>query len=240
MVGTNNEKLRTKQDTPKLYESEARHRRMNPQLEALVGCGIAGPVIPRAPRCIVPVCHSRVAPSSILYPLPTVPSLRQAWIDFVRACPCGGACDWEPPTGEISLVCSLHFTVSCFRFQRPRGSSTVRKCLKSGAVPTLYPIEEQCDLTTYGDSPDNTAEDSCSSDVTGVQQRDSRASSQSIPRQDGGQRKKKRKPAQRNAYRAAVEMVFPKDASTQCSLDVASKTTSCGVRTVSKAVQCSG
>ncbi|XP_037286451.1 uncharacterized protein LOC119179476 isoform X2 [Rhipicephalus microplus] len=133
---------------------------MNPQLEALVGCGIAGPVIPRAPRCIVPVCHSRVAPSSILYPLPTVPSLRQAWIDFVRACPCGGACDWEPPTGEISLVCSLHFTVSCFRFQRPRGSSTVRKCLKSGAVPTLYPIEEQCDLTTYGDSPDNTAEDS--------------------------------------------------------------------------------
>ncbi|KAL3247566.1 hypothetical protein MRX96_056993 [Rhipicephalus microplus] len=174
---------------------------MNPQLEALVGCGIAGPVIPRAPRCIVPVCHSRVAPSSILYPLPTVPSLRQAWIDFVRACPCGGACDWEPPTGEISLVCSLHFTVSCFRFQRPRGSSTVRKCLKSGAVPTLYPIEEQCDLTTYGDSPDNTAEDSCSSDLTGVQQRDSRASSQSITRQDGGQRKRKRKPAQRNAYR---------------------------------------
>ncbi|KAL1475656.1 hypothetical protein MTO96_037128 [Rhipicephalus appendiculatus] len=222
---------------------------MNPQREALVGCGIAGPAIPRAPRCVVPVCHSRVAPSSILYPLPSVPSQRQAWIDFVRACPCGGARDWDPPTGEISLVCSLHFTVSCFRFQRTRGcSSVVRnklqtsnfKHLKNGAVPTLYPIEEQCDLAANKDSPDNTAEDSCSSDVTSVRRRDSWASSRSIAGQDGGHRKRKRKAAQRNAHRAAVEIVFPKDASTQCSLEMASKTTSYNVRTVSKSVQCNG
>lgn len=214
---------------------------MNPQREALVGSGIAGPAIPRAPQCVVPICHSRVAPSSILYPLPTEPSQRQAWIDFVRGCPCGRTCDWNPPTGEMSLVCSLHFTVSCFRFQRPRGCSTiVRKCLKNGAVPTLYPIEEQCDLAANADSNDNTAEDSCSSDVTGVRGRDSRDSSRSIAGQDGGRRKRQRKSTQRNARRAAVEIVFPKDASTQCSLEMASKTTSYAVRTASKSVQCSG
>ncbi|KAL3247567.1 hypothetical protein MRX96_056993 [Rhipicephalus microplus] len=166
---------------------------MNPQLEALVGCGIAGPVIPRAPRCIVPVCHSRVAPSSILYPLPTVPSLRQAWIDFVRACPCGGACDWEPPTGEISLVCSLHFT----KIRVPR-------------------ILQVCNSVIH-ELPANRLQDKMEANVKG----------------SGSQHRGMR-------IEAAVEMVFPKDASTQCSLDVASKTTSCGVRTVSKAVQYSG
>ncbi|XP_054924241.1 uncharacterized protein [Dermacentor andersoni] len=119
----------------------------------------ADPAAPRTARCVVPVCHSRSAPSSILYPLPAEPSQRQAWIDFVRGCPCGDACDWNPPTNEISFVCSLHFTVRCFRFQRPRGGSAgYRKRLKRGAVPTLYPIEEQCSSTANKNSLDNTAE----------------------------------------------------------------------------------
>ncbi|XP_070379188.1 uncharacterized protein [Dermacentor albipictus] len=119
----------------------------------------ADPAAPRTARCVVPVCHSRSAPSSILYPLPAEPSQRQAWIDFVRGCPCGDACDWNPPTNEISFVCSLHFTVRCFRFQQPRGGSAgYRKRLKRGAVPTLYPIEEQCSSTANKNAPDGTAE----------------------------------------------------------------------------------
>ncbi|XP_075559167.1 uncharacterized protein LOC142590663 isoform X4 [Dermacentor variabilis] len=189
----------------------------------------ADPAAPTTARCVVPVCHSRSAPSSILYPLPAEPSQRQAWIDFVRGCPCGGACDWNPPTNEISFVCSLHFKVRCFRFQRPRGgSASYRKRLKRGAVPTLYPIEEQCSSTANKNSPDNTAERLASSAVEDAERRtrNSLASRQSVTAQ---------------GHRASdVELIFPRDISTQCSVEMASKAASCFVRTLSKSVQCSG
>ncbi|XP_049522838.1 uncharacterized protein LOC119454526 isoform X2 [Dermacentor silvarum] len=118
----------------------------------------ADPAVPRTPQCVVPVCHSRSAPSSILYPLPAKPTQRQAWIDFVRGCPCGAARDWNPPTNEISLVCSLHFTIRCFRFEQLRGCSMGwRKRLRRGAVPTLYPVEERCTLVANENSTADTA-----------------------------------------------------------------------------------
>lgn len=127
----------------------------------------ADPAAPRTARCVVPVCHSRSAPSSILYPLPAEPSQRQAWIDFVRGCPCGGACDWNPPSSEISLVCSLHFSVRCFRFQRPRGYSVgYSKHLRRESVPTLYPIEQQCSSVPKESFLDDTAERLVSGDIS--------------------------------------------------------------------------
>ncbi|XP_075559166.1 uncharacterized protein LOC142590663 isoform X3 [Dermacentor variabilis] len=201
----------------------------------------ADPAAPTTARCVVPVCHSRSAPSSILYPLPAEPSQRQAWIDFVRGCPCGGACDWNPPTNEISFVCSLHFKVRCFRFQRPRGgSASYRKRLKRGAVPTLYPIEEQCSSTANKNSPDNTAERLASSAVEDAERRtrNSLASRQSVTAQ--GHRASDQDAVRRLARLAAVELIFPRDISTQCSVEMASKAASCFVRTLSKSVQCSG
>ncbi|XP_070379190.1 uncharacterized protein [Dermacentor albipictus] len=203
----------------------------------------ADPAAPRTARCVVPVCHSRSAPSSILYPLPAEPSQRQAWIDFVRGCPCGDACDWNPPTNEISFVCSLHFTVRCFRFQQPRGGSAgYRKRLKRGAVPTLYPIEEQCSSTANKNAPDGTAERLASSAVEDAERRtrNSLASCQSVTAQDKGHRASDQDAVRKLARLAAVELIFPRDISTQCSVKMASKAASCFVRTLSKSVQCSG
>ncbi|XP_049522832.1 uncharacterized protein LOC119453846 isoform X7 [Dermacentor silvarum] len=201
------------------------------------------PAAPRTARCVVPVCHSRSAPSSILYPLPAEPSQRQAWIDFVRGCPCGGACDWNPPSNEISLVCSLHFSVRCFRFQRPRGYSVgYSKRLRRDAVPTLYPIEEQCSSVPNESFPDDTAERLASSGVEDAEgrARNSLASSRSVPGQDRGHCASDQDTARRLAHLAAFELTFLKNVSTQCSVEMASKAASCAVRTVSKSVQCSG
>ncbi|XP_050030546.1 uncharacterized protein [Dermacentor andersoni] len=203
--------------------------------------GNADPVVPRTARCVVPVCHSRSAPSYLLYPLPAEPSQRQAWIDFVRGCPFGGVCDWNPPTNEISLVCSLHFTVRCFRFQRPRGCSVgYRKCLRKGAVPTLYPIEEQGSSMANKNSPGNTAETLASSDVEDPEgkTRNSLASSLSVAGQDRGHCASDQDAVRRVACLAAFELIFPKDVSTQCSVEMASKAASCVARTASKSVQC--
>ncbi|XP_049522835.1 uncharacterized protein LOC119453846 isoform X10 [Dermacentor silvarum] len=217
----------------------------------------ADPVVPRTARCVVPICHSRSAPSSILYPLPAELSQRQAWIDFVRGCPCGGARDWNPPSNEISLVCSLHFSVRCFRFQRPRGYSVgYSKCLRRDAVPTLYPIEEQCSSVPNENFPDDTAERLVSSGVEDAAGRtpNSLASSRSVavvqrlshrlasllPGQDRGHCASDQDTARRLAHLAAFELTFLKNVSTQCSVEMASKAASCAVRTVSKSVQCSG
>ncbi|XP_037571845.1 zinc finger protein 454-like [Dermacentor silvarum] len=139
--------------------------------------------VPRTPQCVVPGCSSRSAPSSILYPFPAKPSQRQAWIDFVRGCPCGGARDWNPPIKEISLVCSLHFTVHCFRFQRVSDFSVgYRKRLIVDAVPTLYPIEEQCSLVASKNSTAKSAALLGSSDDENVERRtcDSLAYTESV------------------------------------------------------------
>ncbi|XP_049522827.1 uncharacterized protein LOC119453846 isoform X3 [Dermacentor silvarum] len=254
-------------------ENEARRRRReeNPELRInhanrLLGldtirvhpcCRNADPVVPRTARCVVPICHSRSAPSSILYPLPAELSQRQAWIDFVRGCPCGGARDWNPPSNEISLVCSLHFSVRCFRFQRPRGYSVgYSKCLRRDAVPTLYPIEEQCSSVPNENFPDDTAERLVSSGVEDAAGRtpNSLASSRSVavvqrlshrlasllPGQDRGHCASDQDTARRLAHLAAFELTFLKNVSTQCSVEMASKAASCAVRTVSKSVQCSG
>ncbi|XP_049522826.1 uncharacterized protein LOC119453846 isoform X2 [Dermacentor silvarum] len=205
--------------------------------------GNADPVVPRTARCVVPICHSRSAPSSILYPLPAELSQRQAWIDFVRGCPCGGARDWNPPSNEISLVCSLHFSVRCFRFQRPRGYSVgYSKCLRRDAVPTLYPIEEQCSSVPNENFPDDTAERLVSSGVEDAAGRtpNSLASSRSVAGQDRGHCASDQDTARRLAHLAAFELTFLKNVSTQCSVEMASKAASCAVRTVSKSVQCSG
>ncbi|KAH7948958.1 hypothetical protein HPB49_003633 [Dermacentor silvarum] len=202
-----------------------------------------GARIPRTARCVVPICHSRSAPSSILYPLPAELSQRQAWIDFVRGCPCGGARDWNPPSNEISLVCSLHFSVRCFRFQRPRGYSVgYSKCLRRDAVPTLYPIEEQCSSVPNENFPDDTAERLVSSGVEDAAGRtpNSLASSRSVAGQDRGHCASDQDTARRLAHLAAFELTFLKNVSTQCSVEMASKAASCAVRTVSKSVQCSG
>ncbi|XP_049522834.1 uncharacterized protein LOC119453846 isoform X9 [Dermacentor silvarum] len=217
----------------------------------------ADPAAPKTARCVVPICHSRSAPSSILYPLPAELSQRQAWIDFVRGCPCGGARDWNPPSNEISLVCSLHFSVRCFRFQRPRGYSVgYSKCLRRDAVPTLYPIEEQCSSVPNENFPDDTAERLVSSGVEDAAGRtpNSLASSRSVavvqrlshrlasllPGQDRGHCASDQDTARRLAHLAAFELTFLKNVSTQCSVEMASKAASCAVRTVSKSVQCSG
>ncbi|KAH7948953.1 hypothetical protein HPB49_003628 [Dermacentor silvarum] len=179
-------------------------------------------------------CHS------ILYPLPAKPSQRQAWIDFVRGCPCGGARDWNPPTNEISLVCSLHFAVRCFRFEQLRGCSMGwRKRLRRGAVPTLYPVEERCTLVANENSTADTASILGSSDLEG-RTHDSFASSRSVAEQDGGHCASDQDAVRRLVRLAAFELIFPKDVSTQCSMEMASKAASCVVRTVSKSVQCSG
>ncbi|KAH7948960.1 hypothetical protein HPB49_003635 [Dermacentor silvarum] len=205
--------------------------------------GNADPAAPKTARCVVPVCHSRSALSSILYPLPAEPSQRQAWIDFVRGCPCGGARDWNPPSNEISLVCSLHFSVRCFRFQRPRGCSVgYSKRLRRDAVPTLYPIEQQCSSVPKESFLDDTAERLSSSDVEDAEARahNSLASSRSVAGQDRGHHASDQDAVQRLARLAAFEIFLLKDISTQCSVEMASKAASCVVRTVSKSVQCSG
>ncbi|XP_049522839.1 uncharacterized protein LOC119454526 isoform X3 [Dermacentor silvarum] len=218
----------------------ARRRRGYSPSERFAGASNADPAAPRTPQCVVPVCHSRSAPSSILYPLPAKPSQRQAWIDFVRGCPCGGARDWNPPTNEISLVCSLHFAVRCFRFEQLRGCSMGwRKRLRRGAVPTLYPVEERCTLVANENSTADTASILGSSDLEG-RTRDSFASSQSVAEQDGGHCASDQDAVRRLVRLAAFELIFPKDVSTQCSVEMASKAASCVVRTVSKSVQCSG
>ncbi|KAH7974826.1 hypothetical protein HPB49_020188 [Dermacentor silvarum] len=184
-----------------------------------------------------------LAPSSILYPLPAKPSQRQAWIDFVRGCPCGGARDWSPPINEISLVCSLHFTTRCFRFQTPRDFSVgYRKRLIVGAVPTLYPIEEPCSLVANKNSTAKSAALLGYSDAEDVERRtrDSLASHQSVAGQDGGHRASDQDRVRRLARHAAFKLIFPKDVSTQCSVEIASKMVGCVVRTASKFVQCSG
>ncbi|XP_049523584.1 uncharacterized protein LOC119454029 isoform X7 [Dermacentor silvarum] len=202
----------------------------------------ADPAVPRTAQCVVPVCHSRSAPSSILYPLPAEPTQRQAWIDFVRGCPCGGGSDWNPPTNEISFVCSLHFAVRCFWFQRRRGCTVgYSKRLRSGAVPTLYPVEEECSSAANANSPDDTAERLASSDVEDAEGRtcNSLASIQSVAGQDRGHHAIDQDAVRRLARLARFELIFPKDVSTQCSVKMASKAASCDVRTVSKSVQCS-
>ncbi|XP_037571817.1 uncharacterized protein LOC119453840 [Dermacentor silvarum] len=199
--------------------------------------------VPRTPQCVVPGCSSRSAPSSILYPLPAKPSQRQAWIDFVRGCPCGGARDWNPPINEISLVCSLHFTARCFRFQRLCDFSVgYSKRLIAGVVPTLYPIEERCSLVPNKNSTAKSAALLGSSDDEDVERRtrDSSASSQSVAGQARGHHASDQDGVRKFGRQAAFELIFPKDVSTQCSMEVASKMASCVVRTASKSVQCNG
>lgn len=254
--------LGTRGETPAAGEEQRQANRekvrprmdVDPQRRGVVFAhSCAGPTVPSYPKCVVPLCSARVAPSTLLYPLPVESPLRQAWIDFVRACPCGGARYWDPLPGEVSLVCSLHFTARCFWYQRPRACRGdwsldvrgIRKCLRKGAVPTLYPVEEQGSLAASEGYADNTAEDLGSSDATDAQGHtsDSWASSRSFSEQDGGHHSRNQGAVQkrrRKARRPVFEVIFPKDASTQCSVETASKTVSYAVKTASKSVQCNG
>lgn len=91
-------------------------------------------------RCALPLCGLEGGPDVVLYRLPTEEPLRQAWITFVRRCPGGGGRQWMPPVDRQSFVCSLHFAFNSYVY---RHTSAVKKCLRTDAVPTVYPRRER-------------------------------------------------------------------------------------------------
>ncbi|XP_077497583.1 uncharacterized protein LOC144108179 [Amblyomma americanum] len=92
--------------------------------------------VPVSARCALPLCRLEARPNVVLHPLPEDEPLRQAWITFVHRCPGGGGRDWTPPVDEQSFVCSLHFAFNSYVY---RHNSAVKKCLRTDAVPSVYP-----------------------------------------------------------------------------------------------------
>ncbi|KAH6920867.1 hypothetical protein HPB50_028142 [Hyalomma asiaticum] len=83
--------------------------------------------------CAVFSCSSKSGLGVSLHAFPRDESLRQKWIEFVRA---SGRPNWSP--GNNSRICERHFAAVCFSPNPPCPSvpSRPRRWLKHGALPT--------------------------------------------------------------------------------------------------------
>ncbi|XP_037571814.1 uncharacterized protein LOC119453839 isoform X2 [Dermacentor silvarum] len=161
----------------------------------------------KLPRCAV--CGLQNAANAVLLRLPSrkrEAELYRAWVDFVRGCPGNG--HWEPDR-HTGFVCTLHFTSNWLRRYRGRLLS-----IKAGAVPTLYPRQEQLRRIAEANS------------VVAAATQDEQEEAESL--------------CPGVASTQCNVRVAIKSTSTQCRVKVASKLLQCTVETVSQGTQVSG
>ena len=87
-------------------------------------------------RCVAAGCSNTYSDNVSLYKFPKDPVLRQQWVKQVQRT----RAQWSGPS-EHSVLCSKHFTDSCFQPDSAIAASMglqKRRMLKADAVPTLF------------------------------------------------------------------------------------------------------
>ena len=96
-------------------------------------------------RCIAAGCNTVSREGYSLHEFPREDAIRSKWTRAVKLQRVG----WKGPT-SASLLCSKHFEPDCFVTEGVRYRDAIgipaKKCLKPGAIPTIFykPIHSGC------------------------------------------------------------------------------------------------